>query len=158
MHIKSFKCFNKCLINRYGSKFELNKEYHIDGKISFGSIGNGYHSCKYPEDTLRYFDAFNDEIEICNAIIYGEIALYNDEYYGFYDMYSSSHIILLNILERKNIIDSVIHNKERILRLISLYKLNEEEKEMFLKLKDIDIYKAILYYQENQKDVYQKIR
>ena len=60
-----FKVFDYGLINRYGFKYELNKTYHTDGELRFGIDGNGFHMCKNIEDTLRYFDAFNDNIRIC---------------------------------------------------------------------------------------------
>ena len=43
-------------------KFELYKLYSTEGKIKYGLEGNGYHFCKYLEDTLRYYDAMNDEV------------------------------------------------------------------------------------------------
>ena len=57
--------FNDDLTNRYGTKFEVGKTYHANGDIKFGNDGNGFHMCKNIEDTLRYFDAFNDNIRIC---------------------------------------------------------------------------------------------
>ncbi len=57
-----YKCFNSDLTNRYGSKFEVGKTYHAKGDIKFGNNGNGFHMCKNMEDTLRYFDAFNDNV------------------------------------------------------------------------------------------------
>ena len=86
--IKGYKCFNKNLINRYGIPFEVGKTYKVDGNISFGNNGNGFHMCVNLEDTLRYFDGFNTEIDICEVIGDGNFVLFEDNYYGYYDMYS----------------------------------------------------------------------
>ena len=42
MVIKGYKAFDNGLINRYGKKFELEKTYTTEGKISFGNNGNGF--------------------------------------------------------------------------------------------------------------------
>ena len=87
MEVKGYKAFNKGLTNRYGRKFELGKKYSTTGEISFGNDGNGFHFCKNIEDTLRYFDAVNDEISICEVKGSGDRILKEDEYYGYYEMY-----------------------------------------------------------------------
>ena len=53
-----YKCFNENLTNRYNTKFEIGKIYHVNGNIKFGNNGNGFHICKNLEDTLRYFNSF----------------------------------------------------------------------------------------------------
>ena len=52
MEVKGYKAFNKGLTNRYGRKFEIGKQYSLDGKISFGNDGNGFHFCKNIEEVL----------------------------------------------------------------------------------------------------------
>lgn len=69
--ITGYKCFNKDLINRYGMQFEVGKIYSVNGNISFGNNGNDFHMCVRLEDTLRYFDSFTQEIDICEVIGYG---------------------------------------------------------------------------------------
>ena len=75
-----YKCFDKELINRYGTIFEVGKLYHSDNEIKFGNDGNGFHVCKRLEDTLRYFDAMNGEVDIAKVKCYGNYQKYEDEY------------------------------------------------------------------------------
>lgn len=96
-----YKCFNDDLTNRYGTKFEVGKTYHANGDIKFGNDGNGFHMCKNIEDTLRYFDAFNDNIRICLVYGFGEFNEYDDEYNGYYDMYSYEYLTILKELSRE---------------------------------------------------------
>ena len=46
MGIIGYKAFDKGLINRYGTKFEVGKIYIAEGAIKFGNQGNGFHLCK----------------------------------------------------------------------------------------------------------------
>lgn len=161
MEVKGYKAFNKGLTNRYGRKFEIGKQYSLDGKISFGNDGNGFHFCKNIEDTLRYFDGVDGEIEITEVIGSGEIVTNEDEYNGFYDMYSAQRIKINKKIERQEIVNmflTTITIEPRVVRFIQLFRLTEKEIEMF-KLKyagSIMVMDAIAYYQEGQKDVYEK--
>ena len=64
MEIKGYKAFNEDFTNRYNRVFKEDKSYHTDGEISFGLNGKGFHFCKRLEDTLRYFDTFENSIVI----------------------------------------------------------------------------------------------
>lgn len=156
-----YKCFNDDLTNRYGTKFEVGKTYHANGDIKFGNDGNGFHMCKNIEDTLRYFDAFNDNIRICLVYGFGEFNEYDDEYNGYYDMYSYEYLTILKELSREEIINYALNICEyRLKRFISLYKLNIDEIELFKSkfYNNDNILKCIKYYQENNEDVYKLIK
>lgn len=157
--IKGYKCFNKNLINRYGMPFEVGKTYSVDGDIQFGNNGNGFHMCVNLEDTLRYFDGFNTEIDICEVMGDGNFVLFEDNYYGYYDMYSVEKIHIIKKLSRNEIIEMLLNSYEfKVIRFIQGYKLLPEELELF-KIKfanNISIIKAISYYQEGNLDVYSK--
>ena len=161
MEVKGYKAFNKGLTNRYGRKFEIGKQYSLDGKISFGNDGNGFHFCKNIEDTLRYFDGVNGKIEIAEVIGSGEIVTNEDEYNGFYDMYSAQRIKINRKIERQELVTmflTTITIEPRVVRFIQLFRLTKKEIEMF-KLKyasSIMVMDAIAYYQEGQNDVYEK--
>lgn len=135
--IQTYKAFNKVdgkLVNRYKRVFEIGKEYFIEGEIRFGNNGNGFHSCKNLEDTLRYFDFFNEECTICTCEIKGEISVRNDEYYGYYDQYSSSYLKLLKDLSRDEIISyakQIRHNDIALERFIRDFYLTQEEIDYF---------------------------
>ena len=156
-YVEGYKCFNEGLINRYCFSFEVDKEYHIDGDIKYQS--NGFHMCKNLEDTLRYFDTFNENVDIAKVVGYGEVYTYDDEYNGFYDMYATEYIKLLQVLSRKEIINYALNlPEEQVKRFISLYKLNNDEillfNEKFNKFNDVLM--AIEYYQEHNTKVYEK--
>lgn len=152
-----YKCFNEDLTNRYGTKFEVGKTYHLKGNIKFGNDGNGFHMCKNMEDTLRYFDAFNGSVRICLVNGFGKFHKHDDEYNGYYDMYSYEYLTILKELTHEETINYALNLCEyRVKRFISLYKLNKDEIELFKnKFYDNDnVLKCIKYYQENMEDVY----
>lgn len=161
MEIKGYKTFNDGLVNRYGKKFELGKIYSVDGEVSFGNDGNGFHFCKNIEDTFRYFNANEDKVVVAEVTGFPEIVTFNDEYNGFYDMYSAKSIRIDRIINRKELIKMFLTKitfEPRVIRFIQLFRLTDEEIELF-KLwyaSSPNIINAILYYQENKKDVYEK--
>jgi hypothetical protein len=72
-------------------------------------------------------------------------------------MYAVEYIKLLKLLERKEIIEHMLKvSPHRAGRFISLYKLTNEEIDMFEEqYKDsYEVHKKILYYQRNNKKVY----
>ena len=89
--MRGYKALNKDMINRYGNKYELGNKYYLNSGVPIWSK-NGFHFCVRPEDTLRYVDGFNDEIEMVEVEASGTMILHEDEYYGFYDMYVSSEM------------------------------------------------------------------
>ena len=154
---EGYKCFNKGLVNRYGFKFEEEKIYHCEGEIKFGNDGNGFHVCKRLEDTLRYFDAMNGEIDICEVNCYGNSDEGKDDYNEYYDMYAYEYMVIKKILSREEIIDYAIKlNEIRAKRFISLFKLTDEEIVLFKEKfkKNNLILNTIAYYQEGNKDAY----
>ena len=154
-----YKCFNEDLTNRYGFKFEIGNSYKVDGIIRFGIKGNGFHMCERLEDTLRYFDAMNLEVSICEVVGNGNIVSFCDEYNGYYDMYSVEEMTILRKIERDEIISMILDvNEFRVIRFLQLYKLNEEEIKLFQdKFRhNIEILDVIDYYQYGIKDVYSK--
>ena len=60
--IEGYKCFSEGLVNRYGVKFEIGKIYHTENEVKYQY--NGFHMCANLEDTLRYFDAMDDTVDI----------------------------------------------------------------------------------------------
>ena len=149
-----YKAFDENLINRYGTKLELEKEYTIDGEIKFGS--NGFHFCTYLEDTLRYVDGTNAVIAIVESL--GDLQKYDDEYNGYYDMFVTNKIKIIKVLTKEDIFNYMFKlPKFRLIRLISSYfQFNEEDLQMLemLYLNNDNIIKAIKYYQRNDMDAY----
>lgn len=149
-----YKAFNKGLIDNYGNVYELNKKYLYEGKIKFKQ--SGFHFCKNMEDVLRYYNSFERDIEICLIKAEDVIEDYDDDYYGYYDMHSSSSFIILKVLSREEIIDIMLETNEiRICRFIQGFKLTEEEIKLILnKYNRVEDY--ILYYQKNDEDAFRR--
>lgn len=159
MEIYGYKCVNKDKTNRYGITYELNKTYTIkdpNKNISFGNNGYGFHFCLNLEDTLRYFDAINNEVIIYLVKGFGDIIEYEDEYNGFYNMYVSSNMEFIKELTREEIINYALTlNSERIKRFISLFKLNDSEINLIKnKYNSLIINQYIEYYQYNNKEAF----
>lgn len=155
--IKGFKCFYSGLTNAFGQKLQLNKKYIYDGKVKFRT--SGYHLCTNLEDTLRYFDGVNQNIDICEVIGYPEYIKFEDEYYGYYDMYACQGILLTKTLTRDEIIEKADKMHSLAFKRFSAgYKLNEDELAYFKnKYKNnCDILHHLIYYYED-KDIYNKL-
>lgn len=155
--IKGYKAFYENMENRYGMRFEENKTYYAQGPLRFGNDGNGFHFCRRLEDTLRYFPAMEEKIQIAKVTSLGEYEIFNDEYYGYYDLYVTRELKIDKILTREEIIKMYLDmDTDRVIRFVSGYRLTPEEIELF-KLRysdDKKIIKAILYYQEGFKHIY----
>ena len=145
-----YKCFNKDLTNRYGFSFSVGGVYSNNKETKFGIEGHGFHFCKNLEDTFRFFPAMEEEVCVCIVRGFGDIVSYDDEYYGYYDMYSSSNIEIIKKLSREEIFEYMLKSsKEQLIRFIKNYKLNDYELEVLNKkyLNDLDIINKIKYFQ-----------
>ena len=128
--IYGFKAFNKGLINKYGIKFTEGQIYTVKGQILFGH--NGFHFCLNIEDCFRYFDAQNEDIDVAYVKGFGKIVKYDDEYYGYYDMFASEKIEIVKVLTREEIINIVLKRPDYCqLRFIRDFKLAKEERKKF---------------------------
>jgi len=156
--IIGYKAFQKGLINSYGVRFQVGKKYHINGPIVFGTTGNGFHFCKRIEDTLRYVEGFQ-EFDICMVIGSGTITEFCDEYYGYYDMYASSDLILLKKLSREEIFEIAYQmnpiSLDRFLRNFPLTKEEIISFQNYVRFQPL-LQKTIAYYQLGDKDAYKR--
>lgn len=158
--IEGYKAFNKNMKNRYDFEFVEGQIYTIDGPLSFGNTGNGYHFCKRLEDTLRYFPATKkEEVKFAKVTSLDETVEFYDDYYGYYDMYAARKIKIDKILTRKEIISMFLDAyEERVIRFLVGFKLTEEETELFRLTypNSMKIQLAISYYQDGDKDAYNR--
>ena len=159
--VYGYKCFDKGLTNRYGMHFEIGKTYHCEKNIKFGNDGHGFHICKRMEDTLRYFDAVDAEVDICEVKCFGDIEEYEDDYNGYYDMYACEYMVIEKLLTREEIINYALKlNDFQVTRFISLFKLNDKEIALFKqKFASYDtVQKYIDYYQYNDKEAFKRMK
>ena len=155
--IHGYKCFNKGLISSFGDVFEVGKVYHIDGEIKFNE--NGFHMCTNFEDTLRYFYAFKNDVDIARVTGYGEINKYDDEYNEFFDMYATEYLIINSVMSHDEIIDCALKLPPyRLKRFLTLYKLSKDELLMFREkfAKEMMIMETLDYYQDENSKLYIK--
>ena len=157
--IYGYKCFNRGLINRYGKQFEVGRTYHMDGEIKFGNDGNGFHMCMNLEDTLRYFDAMNNDVDICRVKGSGKFCKGIDEYNGYYYMYAFENMYIEKQLIREEIIAYGLNLHEmRAKRFVSQFKLTQDEIAIFKEKfkKSYIVLDTIAYYQETIAKYIQK--
>ena len=147
--MKGYKALDKDLKNRYGFQYEFDKIYILNGKLKWKE--NGFHFCKRPEDTLRYVDSWNDNYQIVEVEGSGNLQLYEDEYYGYFDMYVSSEMELVDYVSRDKLFNMVFNsnNEYRVKRLIEMIELTKYEIEE-IKEKYPILIPTIEYYQSKE--------
>lgn len=133
----------------------MDTKYKLDGEVKWSQ--NGFHFCKRPEDTLRNFDDFNNELEIALIQASGNIIGYDDEYYGYYDMFASSEYKIIRVMSREEIVREVLTSKNifRQKRLLERMRLTEEQLKLFKGLSE-ELDDIISYYQYHDTKVYQR--
>lgn len=153
--IKGYKIFigNKnCFVNNYKKMFEVGKIYEVRERIH--PKDSGYHFALRLEDTLRYGNAKEEEFVLCEVTALGNIVEYEDEYYGYYDLYVTDKIRIDKILTRNEIIDYALKLPDyRLIRLIATMKLDDEEVKLFLN-RETEVLKYIDYYHYGNKDAF----
>ncbi len=155
-----YKAFYKNLKNSYGFSFQIGKHYHIDGEIKFGTTGNGFHFCKNIEDTFRYVGGLEEEFEVCQVLGSGTIVEFQDEYYGYYNMYACSDLVILRKLSREEILHLAYRMTPTSLeRFFQGFMLTPEEIVYFQENIDLqrqDLQKTLAYYQLGDRNAYRR--
>ena len=157
--VHGYKCFNKDHTNRHGMKFIEGQTYTSPSpEVSFGNNSvSGFHMCRNLEDTFRYFPAREEEVSVASVTGRGNIITRDDEFYGFYDMYSVEEITINRFLTREEIISYFLKaSTDRVCRFIQLFKLTEEEIALFsLAFADnITVLRYINYYHYCDKNAF----
>ena len=117
---------------------------------------HGYHFAKRLEDTLRFGEAINEKVVICEVTSLGDVIEYEDDYYGYFDLYVTSKLRIDKILSRKEIIEYADSLKgSRLYRFIQTMKLTDEEAEYF-KGRSFTIDNYIDYYHYNIEDAFNR--
>ena len=154
---KGYKCFNRGLTNRYGKQFEVGVPYHCTNEIKFGNDGNGFHVCKRLEDTLRYFDAMDNSVDIAKVTCDGKYDSFEDDYNGYYDMYAFEYLFIEKVLTRDEIIAYALNLYDmQVKRFISQFRLTDDEISLFKQKfhNNIAVLNTIAYYQEGDKEAF----
>lgn len=160
MIINGYKAFNSDMTNRYFKEFEVGGIYSVDGPLKFGTTGNGFHFCHNLEDTLKFFDCDNQVPLIAEVSSLSDILKNDDNEQEYFDMYVARKLRIDRVLEREEIINMFLKcsNIFRLERFIMFFKLNEFEKDLFKKtyINNERILNCIAYYQDNDKDIYNR--
>lgn len=155
MEVKGYKVFigtKEQFTNNYNQICQEGNILEIDGELQLKK--NGYHFAKRLEDTLRYGNALNEEVVVCEVTSLGDIIEFEDEYYGYYDLYVSSKLRIDKVLSRKDIIEYINKvNIERLKRFVQTFRLTYDEA-IYFKGKDKELDKYIDYYQFGNKDAF----
>ena len=163
MVIEGYKAFHQDHTNNYGLKFEEGKEYVTSKEISYGPYSkSGFHMAKDLVDVFRFFPS--DDIAIAKVEGRGNFQKYDDEYYGYFDLYAVEKLKILQFLKREeyvNMILSKYYSYVTMNKFLSTFKLKAHEKKLFLKT-FLNNYGycysqilALLYHQFNQLDIYE---
>ena len=147
MVVKGYKAFNNDKTNRYGKKFIVGQVYHNNNDLKFGNNGHGFHMCTSLCDVFRYFGS---DANVAKVIGFGNCICYDDEYYGYYDMYAVANLYIEKFLTRDEIISEMLNSSNfEIKKFLSTFTLNDIEKNLFLeKFKNNEeMTNLILYYQ-----------
>lgn len=139
-------------VNNYGSQFKEGVVYETNQEIC--PKKTGYHFAKRLEDTLRYGTACEEDVIICKVTALGKIIEYEDEYYGYYDLFVTNKIRIDKILTREEIIKYALELSDyRLERFIQTMKLSDEEAKLFMGRSTM-IDKYILFYHYNDKNAF----
>lgn len=150
---KGYKAYKKGLVDQFGNTYEEGKIYSLKGDPKFRQ--SGFHFCDNLEDTLRYYDAMEEEVDICEVIGFGQIREYDDSYYG-YTIYATDNIKVRRVLTRNEIIDYAVHLHDmQLYRFLMGFKLTPEEIDYLVSVNSTPkIQEYINYYQLGDKDAF----
>lgn len=105
------------------------------GRLFLVMVAMDINFAKKLEDTLRYQLKDEDCLtrpNIAKVIGFGDIVESFDDYYGYYELYAAENIKILKYLKEEEIIDYAPNLREdRMLRFVSLYRLNSDEIKLF---------------------------
>lgn len=154
--IRGYKIYKKGLENQFLGKQEVRKNYEMYEMPVYQTTG--YHYCERLEDTLRYYDAMNDEVDICDVVGFGDIATFYDSY-NDYEIIVSNHLRILRVLSREEIIKYIneLSDDDRVCRFISGFKLTPEEIDfLVINHPSEKVQKFINYYQLGDKHAFER--
>lgn len=150
MIVHGYKSFNSDMTNQYGMEFIVDNTYSVIPPIRAKNGGNGFHFDKRLEDTLRYVNGMNQDFLIDLVTGSGEIIEFEDDYYGYYDLYVAEHLTVNKVLRKEEIIAKTLFSKDVYAsRFVMRYKLTQSEIKMFKEkfFTSRDFINCLAYYQ-----------
>lgn len=147
-----YKAFDN-MKDYFGNEYEVGCTYESKGESKF-------HFCEHIADVFRYYDGFDDNTKVCQVIGSGNLVHYDDETFEYFDMYESNKLEIIKVLSREEILEATYNDGfMSTLRLISSYKLTDEEIEAILnKHNEPAVKNYINYYQRNDEKAFIRTR
>ena len=157
-----YKAFKKDRTNLYGTKFEEKNIYSINNnmpischKYSIFNQSNGFHMSVDFANIFRYVE--DDDVQVALVLGFGECQYFEDNYYGYHNMYACQNLYVIRFLSREEIIELILkQNDFELSKILYTFKFKYDEKIKLLK-KHIGndlIVKSILYSQFNFHTIY----
>lgn len=126
--VQGYKAYKKGLINQLGEKHEIGQVYSIPG---FSHSNEGLCFSRNIEDTLRYYNGLEEELDIALVEGIGEIHEFYDDYYETTSL-APAGLRPLRVLSRTEIIDYALRLDEaRMCKMIAGYRFNDGELILF---------------------------
>lgn len=148
--IRGYKAYKKGLINQFGEQHEIGQIYETDDIIY---EKKGFYFCPYLEDTLRFYNGLEEDIDIAIVEGYGRIREFYDSYYDIASI-ASTGLRVLSVLTREEIINYALKlNELRMCKFLAGYRLSPEEIELF-KNKGERVTSYIEFYQQGNQDAF----
>lgn len=160
MKITGYKAFDPGMKNQYGMTFEEGKTYTAEGAIINGTHGNGYHFAAHLEDSIHFIiDEEHKEVVVAKVTGEGTVKTFTTEDDEFSDLYVAAQLTINHILTREEIITHMLNKRPYFAqRFIRKFPLTVEEQQLFKErfAKDWSFQRAMAYYQEGDKEVYNR--
>lgn len=160
MKITGYKAFEPGMTNQHGMVFEEGKTYIIEGEIIGGTHGNGYHFAANLEDSIHFIiDEEHKDTVVAKVTGEGIVKTFTTEDNEFSDLYVTSQLTINHILTREETIAHMLEkNSFFAQKFIRKFPLTPEEIQLFKTkfAKDYSFQRAMAYYQEGDKDIYNR--
>lgn len=126
--IRGYKAYRKGLITEFGERHEVG---HIYSTLDGFYLKKAYSICPRLEDTLRFCDGLNEEIDIAIVEGFGFIHEDYDDYYETFSIFVSN-IRVSKVLTREEILDYASRLSElQLCKFVAGYRLTENEINFF---------------------------
>lgn len=113
--------------------------------------------CSNFEDCFRYIDS--DKSIMAEVIGYGDMKEYDDEYYGYFNMYVAEFLKVVRLVTRDELINMAkMLPEERLVRFIQTFKMSDDETDKVLENSKgkVKVLKAVQYYHFGNKHIYEE--
>jgi len=149
-----YKAYDRGLVNQFGEKYEVGKEYTLDNDLVWQK--NGFHFSSNLEDVFRYYTSTSNSVDVCVIEAYGDIETRYDEVYD-YEVHYSNKIKIIRVLSREEIIEYAKQlSEDRLCRFIMGVQLTEDEIAYLSEGRSEKVQRYVDYYQLGDKNAFRR--